>query len=234
MGALSDEDADEEEYDEDEGELEDEYDEDDDLDKDDEDDYTQKTKSKRQKQQRLKVMHKMEDIFEPQELVKNLLTEFDQQVRIEDKPERFMLRSLPVTAEPDEAELEREARWIFNQAFQGKKTISDQAGFRTKQDDRVDEAGNVIASPVVAKIKDVLNFIRNEFLEVPFIAFYRKEYIRTKDSGEKTLNTDLDIDDLWKIYEMDEKVGRNILLMLFLARSGSSVWGQIENGFKAY
>ncbi len=47
---------------------------------------------KRQKQRRLKVMHKIEDIFEPQELEKNLLTEFDQQIRIEDKPERFMVK----------------------------------------------------------------------------------------------------------------------------------------------
>ena len=45
------------------------------------------------------------------------------------------------------------------------------------------------------KIKDTLNFIRNEFLEVPFIASYRKEYI----------TPDLDVDDLWKIYEMDQK-----------------------------
>ncbi len=94
MGALSDDENDNEEddYDEDE-ELDDEIEDDDDIEKeiDDEDDYTEKTSKKRQKQQRLKVMHKMEDIFEPQELVKNLLTEFDQQIRIEDKPERFMV-----------------------------------------------------------------------------------------------------------------------------------------------
>jgi len=218
LGALSDDTPDDEEYDEDEEELEDdEEDEDDDLENDgeDEDDYTQKTKTKRQKQQRLKVMHKMEDIFEPQELVKNLLTEFDQQVRIEDKPERFMLRSLPVTSEPDDLELEREARWIFNQAFQGKKTVSDQQGWVMKQDDKMDEAGNVVPSPVVGRIKDVLNFLRNEFLEVPFIAHYRKEYIRTKEtSGDNTPNTDLDIDDLWKIYEMDEKVKEVLVYFL--------------------
>jgi transcription elongation factor SPT6 len=61
-----------------------------------------------------------------------------------------------------------------------------------------------VPSPVVAKIKDVLNFIRNEFLEVPFIAFYRKEYIYT-DVNKINKNTDLELPDLWKIYEMDEK-----------------------------
>ena len=72
---------------------------------------------KRQRQRRLKTLHKIEDIFEPQELEKNLLTERDQQIRIEDKPERFMLRSVPVTSEPDEFELENEATWIYRQAF---------------------------------------------------------------------------------------------------------------------
>lgn len=96
LGALSDDENEEDDYDEDEEELEDE-DEEEDIEKeiDDEDDYTEKTTKKRQKQQRLKVMHKMEDIFEPQELVKNLLTEFDQQIRIEDKPERFMVCDNP-------------------------------------------------------------------------------------------------------------------------------------------
>ena len=208
LGALSDDDDNEEEdYDEDEEELDDDIDEDDDVEKDidDEDDYTEKTTKKRQKQQRLKVMHKMEDIFEPQELVKNLLTEFDQQIRIEDKPERFMLRSLPVTVEPDDMELEKEAKWIFSQVFQGKKCISDQYFTAPKQEERMDEAGNTIASPVIQKIKDVVNFIRNEFLEVPYIAHYRKEFIN-RENEEFNERTDLSIDDLWKIYEMDEKV----------------------------
>jgi transcription elongation factor SPT6 len=51
-------------------------------------------------------------------------------------------------------------------------------------------------SRVIPKIKDALNFIRNEFYEVPFIATYRKEFI----------NPELTVSNLWKIYEMDEKV----------------------------
>jgi hypothetical protein len=95
----------------------------------DDEDFTQRTAKKRQKQQRLKLMHKIEDIFEPQELAKNLLTEFDQQVRIEDKPERFMLRTLPVSEEAEEVELEREARWIFAQAFQVRDSERERVGF---------------------------------------------------------------------------------------------------------
>lgn len=40
--------------------------------------------------------------------------------------------------------------------------------------------------------------MRNDHFEVPFIAFYRKEYVEP----------DLGITDLWKIYQWDEKVGR--------------------------
>jgi hypothetical protein len=124
LGIGSDYDEDEDELDEEELEEEEELaaeeeaeagegDEEHDV---DDEDY-QKAAKKRQKQRRLKAMHKIEDIFEPQELERNLLTEFDQQIRLEDKPERFMLRAVPVTSEPDELELDKEAEWIYQQAF---------------------------------------------------------------------------------------------------------------------
>ena len=37
--------------------------------------------------------------------------------------------------------------------------------------------------------------MRQQFLEVPFIAFYRKEYV----------SPELKISDLWRVYYMDEK-----------------------------
>ena len=51
------------------------------------------------------------------------------------------------------------------------------------------------------KIKKALDFMRNQSLEVPFIAFYRKEYV----SPELTLS------DLWKVYKYDEKVSHDSL-----------------------
>ena len=36
-----------------------------------------------------------------------------------------------------------------------------------------------------------------KLLQVPFIAFYRKEYVEPE----------LNINDLWKVYQWDEKVG---------------------------
>ena len=44
-------------------------------------------------------------------------------------------------------------------------------------------------------IFDVLKFFKESLYEVPFIAFYRKEFIKK----------DLNINDLWCIYEYDEK-----------------------------
>lgn len=49
---------------------------------------------------------------------------------------------------------------------------------------------------LVDNIKHALDFLRNHQLEVPFIAFYRKEYV-----------PDLRIRDLWRIWQWDEKVG---------------------------
>jgi transcriptional accessory protein Tex/SPT6 len=46
------------------------------------------------------------------------------------------------------------------------------------------------------KIQEALGFIRNSNFEVPFIAFYRKEYVENV----------LHIQDVWKIFEYDEKV----------------------------
>lgn len=47
----------------------------------------------------------------------------------------------------------------------------------------------------VKKIRDALNFMRNQQFEVPFIAFYRKEYVEPE----------LNINDLWKVYTWDER-----------------------------
>ncbi len=61
-------------------------------------------------------------------------------------------------------------------------------------------------SATTYKIKKALDFMRNQSLEVPFIAFYRKEYV----SPELTLS------DLWKVYKYDEKVGQKYLETLKL------------------
>ena len=65
--------------------------------------------------------------------------------------------------------------------------------------DRHRNAGPRGPSPqtMVPKVKEALNFMRNHSFEVPYIANYRREYIEPE----------LDVHDLWKIYQWDEKVG---------------------------
>lgn len=41
--------------------------------------------------------------------------------------------------------------------------------------------------------------MRNQHFEVPFIAFYRKEYVLPE----------LNINDLWRVFKFDAKVGTN-------------------------
>lgn len=101
----------------------------------------------------------------------------------------MQLRSMPITPAKNEAELSEEAEWIYNKAFE-QKTISIQDA-HLKPEVRDAKKG----PQTVAKIKVVLDFIRNQYFEVPFIAFYRKEYILPE----------LNMNDLWKIYAYDSK-----------------------------
>merc|ERR1712029_133031 len=70
------------------------------------------------------------------------------------------------------------------------KTLTQQIGYMKEDCDEW-----LQKTATVEKIKKALDFMRQQFLEVPFIAFYRKEYV----------NPELEIDDLWRVYFMDEK-----------------------------
>ncbi|KAG8195803.1 hypothetical protein JTE90_004806 [Oedothorax gibbosus] len=132
------------------------------------------------------------DVFEPVELERSHLTDRDNKIRSKDEPERFQLRRIPVTEVKDEEEFEVEAEWIYKQAF-SIPTISIQEGEHSGTGHQP-IAGRKNPS-AVGKIREALKFIRNQNLEVPFIAFYRKEYVEP----------DLNINDLWTVYKWDEK-----------------------------
>lgn len=57
----------------------------------------------------------------------------------------------------------------------------------------------------IGKIRKALDFMRNQQLEVPFIAFYRKEYVQPE----------LNINDLWKVYRYDAKVTTQYYIIFF-------------------
>ena len=116
------------------------------------------------------------------------MTEGDREIREADVPERFLLRPTKVKETQDEPEIEEEAEWIYTQAF-NTNTLTSQA----LEGGRKPLAGQK-EPQVILKIREALKFIRTNFLEVPFIAAYRKEYISGLDQG-----------DLWTVYKWDEK-----------------------------
>ncbi|XP_029678136.1 transcription elongation factor SPT6 isoform X2 [Formica exsecta] len=131
------------------------------------------------------------EIYEPSELKRGHFTDMDNEIRNTDIPERMQLRSVPVTSVPEGSdELDLEAEWIYKQAF-CKPTISIQdAHLNAEAKERARKGPQTIG-----KIKKALDFMRNQHFEVPFISFYRKEYVLPE----------LNINDLWKVYKFDAK-----------------------------
>merc|ERR1712013_821390 len=136
-------------------------------------------KIRRKEKKKRKTAKTIFDIFDPNDLALGHYTDQDHEIRITDIPERMQLRAVPVTAVPEDSdELDREAEWIYKKGYLREECE------KWKQ-----------KTATVEKIKKALDFMRQQFLEVPFIAFYRKEYV----------SPELTITDLWRVYYMDEK-----------------------------
>uniref|UniRef100_A0A6G1SDB0 Transcription elongation factor SPT6 n=1 Tax=Aceria tosichella TaxID=561515 RepID=A0A6G1SDB0_9ACAR len=160
-----------------------------------EDEETGEIKTRRKKSTKKTIY----DIYEPAELERSHLTDYDQQIRAKDVPERFQLRSVPVT-EANDQEIIEEADWIFRNAFD-QKTISLQ-----------EPANAPIAGKHFETVKEEIEYalkcIRNEKLEVPFIASYRREYVPTLApvlDDKRDSNDSRSYKDLWTIYNYDEQ-----------------------------
>ncbi|XP_022244486.1 transcription elongation factor SPT6-like [Limulus polyphemus] len=171
------------EYEEEEME-EDEY-----AEEDEEGETKQRPKKSTKKRQTKKSIF---DVYEPSELEHGHFTDLDNEIRTTDIPERFQLRSVPVT-QAEDAEIEEEAKWIYKMAF-NTATISVQETADQGDGGHQPMAGRK-GPTAVYKIRDALKFMRNQQFEVPFIAFYKKEYVEP----------DLNINDLWTVYKWDEK-----------------------------
>merc|ERR1719376_2020019 len=127
------------------------------------------------------------EIMEPDSLARGFYTEKDDMIKQKDEPERFQLRGIPVRdAEGTNDDMIEESNFIYKNAFDN-LTIS-------KQMVSPEEASTRKPPTCVDKIQDILSFIRNEHFDIPYIAFYRKEYIEPH----------LDIHDIYKIYHCDE------------------------------
>lgn len=128
------------------------------------------------------------EIYEPSELKRSHFTDLDNEIRKTDIPERMQIREVPITPVAEGSnELEEEAEWIYRQAFL-KSPVS-------KADQQEMRERSRRGTSTIVKIRQALDFMRNQTLEVPFIAFYRKEYVQPE----------LSINDLWKVYKYDAK-----------------------------
>ncbi|KAK1331408.1 hypothetical protein QTO34_009362 [Cnephaeus nilssonii] len=133
------------------------------------------------------------EMYEPSELESSHLTDQDNEIRATDLPERFQLRSIPVKVAEDD-ELEEEADWIYRNAF-ATPTISLQESCDYLDRGQPASSFSRKGPSTIQKIKEALGFMRNQHFEVPFIAFYRKEYVEPE----------LHINDLWRVWQWDEK-----------------------------
>ncbi|KAH7639804.1 transcription elongation factor spt6-like protein [Dermatophagoides farinae] len=130
------------------------------------------------------------EIYEPIEIEHNYLAKSDNKIRTTNIPERFQTRSIPVT-KAKANEIRKESQWIYRNLYEI-PTI-------TKQDKSVEVpqplAGTTKPRSAMNAIYRILNCIRNEKLSIPFLAYYRKE----------EYSPDLSINDLWLIFNWDEK-----------------------------
>lgn len=171
----------------------DEYDEDE---EDEEDEYEEDEEGERRRRQKKTARKKptkksIFEVYEPSELKRGFFTDLDNEIRNTDIPERMQLRDVRVTSVPDDStELDEEAEWIYKQAFCKPYVSNMDANLSSEAREKLKKGPQT-----EGKIRKALDFMRNQQLEVPFIAFYRKEYVQPE----------LNINDLWKVYKYDAK-----------------------------
>ncbi|KAG0236910.1 Transcription elongation factor spt6 [Actinomortierella wolfii] len=129
---------------------------------------------------------RLKDVFEPGVLAERMMTDTDEIIRVKDIPERMQLRpgieaDRQLTTDEIEGE---EAYWVLRQLNESRRGI-DQPPFEYNS------------------VKDVLKFMSNEMMEVPFIETHRRDYF-TKVDGQQ-LTQLLSREDLWSIYDLDLK-----------------------------
>jgi transcription elongation factor SPT6 len=94
-------------------------------------------------------------LYGPKELQDKFLTPEDEIIKTTDIPERMQLR-LPLRPKPTDEELQHEAEWIYGRIY-----------------------SELSRAVIVPKIVYILEFLRKDFLEVPFITNYRKDHYRS-------------------------------------------------------
>ncbi|SCU94785.1 LAME_0F09230g1_1 [Lachancea meyersii CBS 8951] len=128
----------------------------------------------------------LQDIYDLQDLKKNLLTEEDMVIRRADIPERYQeLRAgLKNYGELNAEDQELEKNWISDKLCIDKNFDPDYDLSEFKE-----------------AVDNAIRFVSKDNMEVPFIYAYRRNYITSKEKEGFVLNED----DLWEIVYMDSE-----------------------------
>ncbi|KAK0720611.1 SH2 domain-containing protein [Lasiosphaeris hirsuta] len=144
----------------------------------------------------------LKDVFEPSQLTEKLLTDEDNEIRVNDDPERFQLDRKPFkNLQMSADQFREEARWITNLMWPKKQLPAD------------------LHSPFNKAIGKVLEFFVIDGVEVPYVFQHRRDYlihakkVRTQsnrddpDAPEYTVDAEklLTQDDLWRVLDLDIK-----------------------------
>ncbi|KAK0614146.1 SH2 domain-containing protein [Immersiella caudata] len=165
-------------------------------------DWALQMEEEEEDRQREEQAIELKDVFEPSQLTEKLLTDEDNEIRINDEPERFQLDRKPFkNLNFSSDHFREETRWITNLMWPKKQLHGD------------------LHSPFTKAIGKVLEFFIVEGVEVPYVFQHRRDYlihakkVRAQnsrddpDAPEYTVDAEklLTQDDLWRILELDIK-----------------------------
>jgi hypothetical protein len=137
--------------------------------------------------ERRDIQQSLKDKFVTEEIDELFGTLQDQKIVEEDIPERLQIK-LGGRFSPAEAELEKEAEWIFNIIIEELESSKDQ-NFTTR------------IAIIKKKIQMVLKFFRVENGDIPFITRYRQQ----------ELIPELEPHHVWRIFELDIEYGKFLI-----------------------
>ncbi|RPB09731.1 transcription elongation factor Spt6 [Morchella conica CCBAS932] len=142
----------------------------------------------------------LKDVFEPSELAERMLTDEDNEIRLNDVPERYQIARKPYAhLRIGRDEIDEEGDWISKFLIPKKRLTSH------------------LVEALVKAIKKILEFFILEDMEVPFVFQHRKDYLIHAEKVPKRQYNDneaqyeivaerlISQDDLWEILELDLK-----------------------------
>ncbi|PFH33943.1 hypothetical protein BESB_070950 [Besnoitia besnoiti] len=142
-----------------------------------------------------------EAIGEPDEVKREFLTAFDEQVRRADEPERLYLRFLDRPKTTSKAALVLESKWITTRLFREFGAQLTEEELQKRYFDSFFEGCRLRRSPqhdVRQKVILLLDWVLNERLEIVFILHHKLHLLAPPLTEEM----------IWRVYELDQQYAR--------------------------